>query len=195
MKIKGTELVAKWQKAKDVVNNINRLGEIGGILRGKGYDVVLDGFSCCTFLEKGSKLMFFADSCDSSWHLVQGVYLNDERIDLHEIKPDAEYEISKRLSVAEMYDQGLLDCERFAMCNTDRIVGYFDSFNNADACARNMCKKLIDSRFEDKSLTRYYETSVHNDAQRACEAGAIRFYPWYNYQGHEHYISIIPWKN
>ena len=193
MKIKGEKLIEKWRRAKSVVDN-RGLGEIGGIVRSAGYDVLCDGFSCCDFYEKGTMLRYYANTYSGPWHLYDVIDLGEAKIKIEQIDPNAEYEVKERLSVAEMFERGLLACGRFAVCNTSKVVGYYTSFEDADNYARKLCQEMIDSRWNDRDCIRYYETSVRNDAQLAMEGGEIRHYPWYNYQNHPHFIAVYPTK-
>ena len=193
MKIKGEKLIEKWRRAKSFVDN-RGLGEIGGIVRRAGYDVLTDGFSFCDFYEKGTWLRYYANTYSGPWHLYNVIDLGEAKIKIEQIDPNAEYEVKERISVAEMFERGLLACERFAVCNTNKVVVYYTSFEDADNYARKLCQEMIDSRWNDRDCTRYYETSVRNDAQRAMERGEIRHYPWYNYQNHPHFIAVYPTK-
>ena len=193
MKITGKELIAKWEKARAVVND-RGLGEIGGIVRRAGYDVMVDGFSCCDFCERGTMLRYYANTFSGPWHLYDVIDLGEAKIKIEQIDPNAEYEVKERISVAEMFERGLLACGRFAVRNTNKVVGYYTSFEDADNYARKLCQEMIDSRWNDRDCTRYYETSVRNDAQMAMERGEIRHYPWYNYQNHPHFIAVYPTK-
>lgn len=195
MKIKGEELIAKWRRAKSVVDN-RGLGEIGGIVRHAGYDVLIDGFSVCNFYERGTYLRYYAGNEDSKWKLYDSIGLEPNKypIKVSDIDPNGEYEIEKQESIAERFEKGLIKCDRFAVYNTNNLVGYFSTFEEADNAARNLCQKLIDSRNNDRDCARYYETKVQNDAQLASERVELRYYPWYNYQNHPHFVSVEPAK-
>ena len=199
MKVKGIDLIAKYNRAKSVVARAsNRLGEIGGMVRSQGYDILIDGFSCCDFYEKGTYLRYYANNIDSPWHLAPCIKIGENTLDIAAIDAEAEYEIEEQLSVAEQFEKGLLNCNRFGVYKSSDLgsscVGIFSTFEEADKYARNLCQAYIDSRFTDRDCTRYYMHSVQNDAQLAAERGELRYYPWYDYKGHTSFISVSPSK-
>ena len=198
MKIKGAELLKKWNAANAVVSNINRLGEIGGIIRNAGFDVETDGFSVCRFRAKGMRVSFLADNCDTApqWTLSKGICLRSIRDPLHieNIQPEAEYEVEELLTVAQEFERGDYNGYNFEVCDTRDHISTFASFEQADEYARTVCQSRIDSRWKDRDTTRYYWTRVENDEQMANERWVIRYYPWYSYNGHDYYISVSPVK-
>lgn len=97
MNIKGKDLIAMWNKANAVVSPINRLGEIGGIVRKAGYDVLYDGFSVCDFFEKGLWLKYVADNCDTAprWRLANSIKMSGRVFLVANIAPEADYKIEQ----------------------------------------------------------------------------------------------------
>lgn len=99
MNIKGKGLIAMWNKANSVVSPINRLGEIGGIVRKAGYEVLSDGFSVCDFFEKGLWIKYVADNCDTAprWRLANSIKIMGRVFMVENINPEADYEVEERL--------------------------------------------------------------------------------------------------
>lgn len=194
MKIKGLELVKMWNEANAVISKISRLGEIDGIIRNAGYDVLVNGFSVCKFLQKGTWIGFTADNCDTApkWRLSKAVSLEGNPLYIERISPEAEYDVGERLSVAEKFLRGDYNGYKFVVRDTEKDIASFECFEKANEYARKVCQSRIDSRWEDRSTSRYYMTTVVNNPQKAIERDEIRHYPWYSYNGHNYYISVIP---
>lgn len=202
--MKGSEIIERWQKAsKAVCAKGRRLGEVGGMLRGMGYDIYYDGFNTCTFAEKGLEISYNGNDYDKPWHAEPVVRLSGEKYYipvgekktyLRYIDPDKTYDVEQRISKAEAFERGLVKYESFVVCSeSNRAISdkwYFDTFEEADKCAREVCQERIERRFSDRECRPYFNTSVCNDAQRALENGELRHYQWYNYDGHRCWINV-----
>lgn len=208
IKIKGSELLAKWQRAaKIVASRGRRLGEIGWLVRNSGYDVHSDGFSCGTFSERGIDVWYKYDNFDDVWHLEPAIHIGGKKVNvpvgerksyLNYIDEEKEYDVEVTLSVAEKFERGIIKPTGFRVSEeTYRATydhRYFDTFEAADKYAQELCKQLIDRRNlpTERDVRHCYATSVKNDVQLAKEHRELRHYLWYDYQNHPHWVSVIP---
>lgn len=211
LKIKGSEIIARWNKAKELTDKIGRsLGEKGGYFRSNGYDICYDGFNICTFECKDIDLSFSAYNWtdDNHWELKNAFYVEDrehyaERQSwMHEkspkslIDPEKEYEFKHNYSLAECFEKGIIKPNRFKVTNeSNKTIGewrYFDSFEMADEYAREECQRRIDRRFNDPSCRQYYMTSVRNNVQDAKECKELRHYSWYQIDLRDFWITVKP---
>ena len=110
------------------------------------------------------------------------------------IDQEMEYEIEERLTIAEKFAKGMFNGWIFVVSDTNKDIGEFDTFEEADSFAQNLCQSRINERLKVMDLARYYKQSVVNNAQMAGERDEIRLYPWYNYKGDEKFISVYPKK-
>lgn len=210
VKVKGSEIIERWNKANELTKKLGRkLGEKGYYFRQNGYDVWYDGFNTCTFSCKDIKLSFHVYNWtdDSHWELSKKIHVEDrdkyiEREDwMYEysdqfIRPEREYEFEHNLSIAELFEKGIIYPKRFKVAEeSPKALGgwmYFDSFKEADEYAKNLCQRYIDRRFNDHSRRQYYMTSVRNNVQGAREHYELRHYSWYKIDGRDFWITIKP---
>lgn len=197
--MKGSEILARYNKAKQVVaKKSGSLGEIGDFLRYSGYLVYYDGFSVCGFGEYDIKLRFSADCCcDRPWGISNGLRIGDKvdgELLVAEINPEADYDVPPNLSRTEMLEQGLIKPKAFRVLDVgsrydDR--GEFDAFEKADEQARRLCQKEIDRLRKDDHWRPHTPTSVRNDAHKAKERGELRHYLDYCYEGYEYWFAVV----
>ena len=209
IKMKGSEILKKWNLAANVVaNKCSKLGEIGDYIRSHGYDIHSDGFSCGVFSERGIDIWYNYNNFDGAWHLVPKINIGHQKFDvligerknwpsIHYIDEDAIYDVPVELSLAEKFERGLIkQPEYFRVSHESGRSSlehrYFKTFEEADKFAQKECQELIDRRFEpaNRDVRWCYETSVRNDAQLAKEHRELRHYPWYDYQNHPHWIAV-----
>lgn len=210
VKIKGSEIIARWNKANELTKKLGRkLGEKGYYFRQNGYDVLYNGFNTCTFQCRDIKLSFHVYNWtdDGHWELAKKLYIKDreiyaERQDwMYEystqfVHPEEEYEFEHNLSLAELFEKGIICPKSFRVTEEgNKTLGewkYFDSFEKADEYAKNLCQQHIDRRFNDHSCRQYYMSSVRNDAQEAKENFELRHYSWYRIDLYDYWITVGP---
>jgi len=211
IKIKGSELLSKWQKAAKIVASRGRqLGEIGWLIRNNGYDVHMDGFSCGTFSERGIDIWYNYNNFDGEWHLVPVINIcrdkyyvpvGEKKSYLKYIDLEKEYDVEVVLSLAEEFERGLIKSTKFRVSKeTYRTTNdhvYFDTFEEADKYAQELCQKLIDRRNlpTERDVRGYYYTSVRNNVQLAKEHRELRHYTWYDYKDHPHWVRVAPYDD
>lgn len=212
IKIKGSEILAKWEKAAKIVASRGRqLGEIGWLVRNNGYDVHTDGFSCGTFSERGIDIRYNYNNFDDVWHLVPVINIGRKKYDVmvgepkkykiyNCIDPETEYDVEVILSEAEQFERGLIKPTKFRVSmetyRTTREHRYFDSFEEADKYAQELCQRLIDRRNlpTERDVRGYYYSSVRNNAQLAKEHSELRHYTWYDYKDHPHWVRVAAYE-
>lgn len=205
IKIKGSEVIERWNKANELTKKLGRsLGEKGYYFHRNGYDVWYDGFNICTFGCKDIKLSFSAYNWteDHHWEMKTRVNIGGKEIYIHDkwskniINPDAEYEFEYNYSLAQMFEKGIIKPTRFKVTNeSNKAIGewwYFDTFEEADKYAREECQKRIDRRFNDPSCRQYYMTSVRNNEQDAKECNELRHYSWYQIDLKDFWMTVRP---
>lgn len=207
IKIKGSELLAKWQKASKIVASRGRqLGEIGWLIRENGYDVHSDGFNCGTFSERGIDVWYQHNNFGGVWKLTECINIGGSkyRVPVGErkswvnnyIDAEKEYDVEIVLSLAEQFERGLIKTTKFRVSKetykTTNDHVYFDTFEEADKYAQELCQKLIDRRNlpTERDVKGYYYTSVRNNVQLAKEHRELRHYTWYDYKDHPHWVRV-----
>lgn len=212
IKVKGSEIIERWNKAKAMTEKLgSSLGEKGWYYHQHGYDVWYDGFNTCTFGCKDINLSFRSQNWydDNKWRMNSSFFLYDKqkndwvewyiesKYSSRIIQPDDIYEFKQNLSLAEKFDMGIIKPTQFKVATeSSRAIGewhYFDTFEAADEYARKVCQEYIDGRFNDRGLTRYYMTSVRNNEQKAKECHELRHYSWYKIDGRDCWITVRPY--
>lgn len=210
MRLKGSQLKDLWLKAKKTVTDIhgNPGGEIGDGLRARGYDVMYNGCSCCSFREIGLGISYGASCCDRPWAIddMLTVYSergSDRKIAMspraeqyyERVDPDEEVEVMETKSVAERFESGELKFDTFVVRDesfrTLKTIGEFSDFKKADEYARRRCQEEIDRLNKDPDWRRHTASCVRNNVQRARELHELRHYEDYNYDGYRYWISVV----
>lgn len=209
MRLKGRQLYEMWLKAKKTVTDIHGHpgGEIGDQLRARGYDVLYNGCSCCSFREIGLGISYGASCCDGPWAIYDTltVYSEigpDRKIAMslkaehyyERVGPDEEVEVMETKSVAERFASGELRFDTFIVMDESfrglKTIGEFSDFKKADEYARRRCQEEIDRLNKDSDWRRYTASGVRNNVQRARELHELRYYENYNCDGHRYWISV-----
>lgn len=209
IKIKGSEIIERWKKAKELTKKLgSSLGEKGYYYHRNGYDVWNDGFNSCTFGCKDIDLSFrsYNWTDDHHWELANSIYVEGREMYAERqswmyrenhpslIIPDEEYEFKHNYSLAELFEKGFIHPTKFKVTNeSNKAVGewwYFDTFEEADKYARDECQRRIERRFNDPSCRQYYMTSVRNNEQEAKECHELRHYSWYQYEMYDHWMTV-----
>ena len=204
--MKGSEIIARYQKAKALVESRKGLGEIGNFMRYNGYQMGYDGFNCASFSEDDVDLRWSADNYDRAWEMSDTVHnekLSKEmgyefwqHVHISELDPEKDYPIEANLSPMEMLERGKIHPKKFYVrCEGNKTAGeksYFDTLEDADKCAQAMCAQKIAERLipENRSISRYYETTVRNDAARAKEHNIFKYYLHYKCDGYRYWIAV-----
>lgn len=194
--MKGSEIIARFEKAKAIVEKRGRqLGEPGDYLRSSGYDIEVDGFNVCTFCERDVKLSYIASNCGRPWGIADCVFIGCDKMLLGEVEPDMDYDVPSNLSRIEMLEKGLIKPKSFEVYEIgggapDRLCGRFDTFEKADQQARRLCQEDIDRSKKDSHFRPYTPCGVNNYEILAKERGELRHYRSYCYQGHEVWFAV-----
>ena len=195
--MKGSEILKRFEKAKAIVaKRGQQLGEPGDYLRSEGYDIEVNGFNVCTFGERDVKLSYSANNCcGRPWHIAERVYIGDREILLGAVEPDRDYDVPPNLSRIEMLEKGLIKPKAFEVFGIgggapDRFHGRFDTFEEADQRARQLCQEKISRLKKDRDWGPHTPWSVRNYELLAKERKELRHYRSYCYEGHETWFAV-----
>ena len=158
---KDLEIIATikktYQDAYDIVDR-RGLGELGGVLRSRGYYMNYDGFSCSTF-SKGC-LLFNAHSTDREWKIVRcNVYLADDTLtddfkieeldEKYELLFGSDAELGHRFTEKERVQLGMAKYTKYRVrvySNKEiTTIEWFDNFEDAKKCCDTEAKNRYDN--------------------------------------------------